>query len=93
MFDGCESLTSLDLSNFITTEVTTIQVLFSGCTNLEYVNLKNAYFNKETNFKDFLSAAKNVVFCTNDSEIKQLVESYQCGIVDCSDNWRKKQKK
>ena len=93
MFRGCKSLTSLDLSNFFTTNVHVIINFFMECPNLEYVNLKNAYFNKEINLENFLPEVKNIVFCTNDSLIQILVESYECGIVDCSDNWRKKQKK
>ena len=93
MFTGCKSLTSLDLSNFITLKVTQTGEIFFDCLNLEYINLKNAYFDP-SNGKDLLKdVKKNIVFCTNDSRIKQKVQNYECIVFDCSDNWREKQKK
>ena len=37
MFDGCSSLTSLDLGHFKTTKVTDMYGMFQGCTNLESI--------------------------------------------------------
>ena len=34
MFSGCTSLTQLDVSNWITSEVTNMSYMFSGCTAL-----------------------------------------------------------
>ena len=41
MFYNCSSLTSLDLSNFITQKVDNIQSIIGDCTKLKYVNLDN----------------------------------------------------
>ena len=41
MFDGCSNLTSLDLSSFDTSQVTTMSSMFSGCSNLTSLDLSN----------------------------------------------------
>ena len=41
MFNGCESLTSLDLSSFDTSNVTTMNFMFKGCSSLTSLNLRN----------------------------------------------------
>jgi surface protein len=38
MFQGCSSLTSLDLSNFDTSNVTAMASMFATCTNLTSLN-------------------------------------------------------
>lgn len=41
MFDGCHSLTALDLSHFDTKNVTNMGQMFYGCNNLKSLNLSN----------------------------------------------------
>ena len=41
MFDGCESLTNLDLSSFDTSKVQDMSRMFSGCKSLSKLNLSN----------------------------------------------------
>ena len=41
MFLGCSSLTSLDLSNFNTNNVTNMSYMFSNCSSLTSLNLSN----------------------------------------------------
>ena len=44
MFDGCLSLTSLDISNFDASSVTEVgkfDDIFTDCEKLEFINLKN----------------------------------------------------
>ena len=41
MFDGCQNLTSLDLSNFNTENVKNMSGMFSRCYNLTSLNLSN----------------------------------------------------
>ena len=45
VFLNCKSLTSINLSNFDTSNATWINDMFNGCSNLEYINLQNV---KET---------------------------------------------
>ena len=93
MFNGLKSITSLDLSNFITPKINVpVELLFHDCPKLEYINLKNAYF-ITANKNDFINAAKNVVFCNNDERILSKVIGYECAVINCSENWRESQKK
>ncbi len=41
MFNGCSSLTSLDLSTFVTEKVSNMRNLFNGCTSLTSLNVSN----------------------------------------------------
>ena len=41
MFQGCKSLTSLDLSHFDTSNVTTMPQMFAGCSSLKSLDLSN----------------------------------------------------
>ena len=51
MFDGCSSLTSLDVSNFVTTNVTNMGGMFSNCSNLTSLNVSNFDTTKVTNMR------------------------------------------
>ena len=46
MFNGCSSLTTLDLSGLNTSKVTTMQEMFSGCTSLTSLNLSDLNMKK-----------------------------------------------
>ena len=93
MFSECKSLTTLDLSNFQTPNVNVISRIFENCTKLEYINLKNVHFHLGVSTVDIISDKINLVICTNDEKIKQIVNRYHCVVVDCSENWRENQKK
>ena len=41
MFSGCNSLSSLDLSNFNTQNVTDMSYMFCGCNSLSSIDLSN----------------------------------------------------
>ena len=41
MFNGCSNLTSLDLSNWDTSKVTTMHSMFLGCSALGYLNIND----------------------------------------------------
>ena len=41
MFYNCSKLTSLNLSNFITSNVTNMSYMFCNCSSLTYLNLSN----------------------------------------------------
>ena len=49
MFEGCSSLTSLDLSNFDTSNVTDMGGMFYGCSSLTSIDLSNFDTSKVTN--------------------------------------------
>ena len=98
MFFRCSLLTSLNLSNFNTSQVINMDYMFYGCSSLEYINLINF---KETglNFSSmFQKIPENVVICVN-NKISEYIKNYpmkenhKCLTIDCSDDWKSKQKK
>ncbi len=56
MFDGCSGLTSLDLSNFDTSNVANMQGMFEGCSSLTDLDISNfdtsSVVNMHTMFRD-----------------------------------------
>ena len=60
MFNGCSSLTSLDLTNFNTAKVTDMKLLFANCSALESLDL--SMFNTEnvTSMPSMFNGAKNL---------------------------------
>ena len=98
MFRQCYSLTSLDLSNFNTLNVERIEVIFEGCTNLEYLNLNNFDENQFNYYPSmFENIANNIVICINEGKNKDKIlpqiKQISCPTIDCSDDWKSKQKK
>ena len=93
MFASSTSLTSLDLSCLHKNNIKVrVERLFWNCPNLEYINLNNTKFALANN-SYFITAKKNLVICNNDEGIIEEVKKYGCPIIDCTDNWRQKQKK
>ena len=97
LFHFCSSLTSIDLSNFNTSKVTMIDYMFSDCINLEYINIKNFNNNSLTIYHNFFdNLPENVIICINKENMKNVLnqlENKTCYSIDCSNTWRKKQKK
>ena len=62
MFDGCDLLTNLDLSNFNTHNVTNMSCMFCNCKSLTNLNLSN--FNTQ-NVTDMRSMFNNCISLTN----------------------------
>ena len=93
MFYNCTNLKIVDLSNFDFTKITNSSNIFANSSNIEYINLNNSriksgVFNNQT----FINTAKNLVLCTTNEEVINL-NMPECSIIDCSVNWRDKQKK
>ena len=100
MFQEDFSLTSLNISNFDISKVTCIHTMFEGCINLEYINLHN--FNEinlqeDVYFDIFGRVPDNVVICINeDNNINKIlpqIKSKTCHTIDCSNDWKSKQRK
>jgi len=62
MFDGCSSLTKLDVSNFDTSNVTDMGYMFSGCSSLTSISIDASGFNTEnvTNVTDMFSGCSSL---------------------------------
>ena len=87
---------SLNLSNFDTSKVDEIWDIFYGCNNLEYINLKNFNENSLTSYSDmFTNVPSNIVVCIDEknTNILSKLPNINCSTIDCSDDWKLKQKK
>ena len=98
MFANCSSLTTLDLSNFDISQVTNMNYLFDSCINLEKINLYNFYENISLNNSFmFNKIPENSVICINENitsgKIYNEITNIKCNIIDCTKNWKSKQKK
>ena len=94
MFSSCLSLTSLDLSNFNTSLVKYMISMFKKCLNLKYINLKNFVENELVFAYDmFANVSENVVICLNEGDKILNETKNKCITIDCSDDWKLKQKK
>ena len=98
MFFRCKLLTSLNLSNFITSYVNFMDYMFAYCESLEYLNLKNFHkINVGVDLNMFTGIPQNVVICYNNNSnsgmIFKQIKIIKCYIIDCSEDWKSKQKK
>ena len=98
MFNICSSLTSLNLSSFDTSQVTFFQWMFNGTSNMEYINMKSFTFKKlrfSNNILDYIP--DNIAICINENNdanvILKHLENKACHIIDCTNDWKIKQKK
>ena len=60
MFNGCRSLTMLDLSDWDASNVTDISSMFNGCSGLTSLNISNFDTGKVTNMKDMFSGCTSL---------------------------------
>ena len=98
MFYNCLSLSSLDLSNFNTSLTENMDRMFYNCAYLEYINLFNFEERKLNSYKEmFDKVPDNAVICLNKNpyqrNIRQQILSKECRVIDCSFDWKLKQKK
>ena len=95
MFEHCTSLSSLNLSNFISTNLGIMAYAFNGCSNLEYINLKNFEAKKlGWHAGVFDGTPDNIVIClTENNKFKNSLKNDKCYVIDCTENWKLKQKK
>ena len=99
MFSGCENLIELNLSNFSFNHISNMEKMFSNCTHLEYINL----LLYEESVAELLIdnilelVPENIVICLdNEKEIQNLetlINSRQCSIIYCGEDWKSQQKK
>ena len=98
MFQNCISLTLLNLSNFNFLNVQKMAQMFENCINLEYINLYNFNDSKRKDLSEIFQNIKdNIVICINVNRVFNealfYIRNIPCYTIDCSDNWREKQKK
>ena len=100
IFLNCKSLTSLNLSNFDSSNAMWMNNMFKGCSNLEYINLQNI---KETTkiekYHDiFKNTPENLVIYLDKEQAPNLVKlitttkDESCYRIYNGDDWIKYQK-
>ena len=60
MFNGCSSLTSLDLSNLNTSNVTSMESMFDKCSSLTSLDLSNFNTSNVTNIRSMLASCSSL---------------------------------
>ena len=105
MFYNCKSLSSLNLSTFDVSKITHYESIFYNLINLEYINLKNFKLIKTSSIRHdysklFQGVPNNLVVCMKEDHynapnnyIVNGLNYISCLIIDCSNNWKLKQKK
>ena len=74
MFNKCSSLTSLNLFNFNTNNVTNMYGMFSQCSSLTSLNLSNFNTNNVTNMEGMFSGLnRNCKIICTDEKIKKIL--------------------
>ena len=75
MFKGCSSLSSIDLSNFITEKLTDNDKIFYGCSNLSYIDISS--FNSKLKLNDLFdeNIPLNGVLIVNE-DILEIIRDY-----------------
>ena len=84
MFDGCESLKSLDLTNFNTEDVTDMYYMFAYCKSLESLDLTNFNTAKVTNMKGMFCVCSNLkTIYASDKFVTDQITEGSCMFTDC----------
>lgn len=85
MFSGCSSLTSLDLSNFDTSDVVDMSNMFSGCSSLTNLDLSNFdtsnvvdMFNMFSGVSNGISIKADTTTCNRIASESRITASYTC---------------
>ena len=79
IFLGCNSITNIDLSNFITQNVINMNGMFYGCSSLTNIGLSNFDTKNVTNMNGMFSKCKSLKIKsvkTNDKQIIELIKKF-----------------
>ena len=74
MFNGCNSLENIDLSNFNTENITSMNSMFYGCNSIKDLNLSYFITRNSTKLDDLFTNAKLIEggkIIVHDDRIKQ----------------------
>ena len=82
MFNGCQNLTSLDLSNFDTSNVTNMYSMFYDCINLTLLDLNNFNTSNVTDMGSMFCYCENLTSLNlsnfNTSKVTDMSEMFHC---------------
>jgi surface protein len=78
MFSNCSSLTSVDLSNFDTSNVTNMEFMFRNCSSLTSIDLSSFDISNVTSMMSMFSGCTNpnLTIYIKDEATKTKIESY-----------------
>ena len=98
MFYCCDSLTSVNLINFNTSQIQSFEKVFMNCSKLQYINMNNSNINNNSfiTSNPFNDISFNAVICTEKSENNLLYHYIKNSFglkLDCSGNWKPRTKK
>ena len=85
MFQGCSSLTELDLTGFNTSNTTTMASMFQGCSSLSELNLSSFVVSKVENTSSMFSGCTNLenIYATADWSASAINSSSSNMFYDC----------
>ena len=83
MFDGCQSLTTLDVSNFNTSNVTDMSGMFNGCSSLTSLDVSNFNTSNVTNMNNMFISCINLTIITGIIDMKSCTYYYNM-FINCS---------
>ena len=83
MFEGCESLTALDLSNFDTSKVTVMNRMFAGCESLTALDLSSFNTAKVTDMSWMFNGCDSLTALDISSFNTAKVTDMSCMFADC----------
>ena len=93
-FNGCTSLISPHPENIDMTKVIFLDNMFLNCNNLVYVNIRNYKQSKTLGSSYYFNQSpKNLVVCTEDEDLIDIIENHECHIVNCLGDWYNYRKK
>ena len=76
MFQECNELEYLDLSNFDTSKVNDMECMFNKCKKLKYLNLENFKINNNCKLKyTFMSISNKCKFIAKDQKLNNYYNS------------------
>ena len=94
LFKNNKELIKVNLGKFNMEEVTSMKSTFSGCSNLEYINLIKADVRENCLLNNiFYNVPHNIVYCINNYKLSNCLGWKVCGSFDCTENCHQKQKK
>ena len=74
MFNGCSSLTKLNISNFTTTNVTYMNGMFYGCSSLKELNLNKLITNNVIYMSSMFYGCSNELLVKIKTQYKNIKE-------------------
>ena len=86
MFAGCENITKIDFTTFITKDVIDMKYMFSGCTELKYLDLSSFNTKNVTNMSGMFGEFNDTFFNIdkfNNIDINNMPKDFSGNLSGC----------